>query len=140
LTPGFFAREDTKTPVKIAIVCLISNVAIALILIWWLAHVGIALATALSAWLNAGLLARGLRRDSLLQPDAQLKRRLPRILAASIAMALALWLAVPWLALAPPLALAILVAAGGLGFLLLGHLIGALDLGELVRVVGRRQA
>jgi putative peptidoglycan lipid II flippase len=141
LTPGFFAREDTRTPVKIAIVCLIGNVIVALSLIWWLAHVGIALATALSAWLNAGLLARGLRRDRLLQPDTQLKRRLPRILGASLAMALCLWLAAPWLAgLAPPLALALLIAAGGLGFLLLGQVVGALDLGELRRVVGRRRA
>jgi putative peptidoglycan lipid II flippase len=141
LTPGFFAREDTRTPVKIAIVCLISNVVIALALIWSLAHVGIALATALSAWLNAGLLARGLRRDDLLQPDAQLKRRLPRIVAASLAMALGLWLAAPWLAgLSPALALALLVAGGGLAFLLFGHLVGAIDLGELRRVVSRRDA
>jgi putative peptidoglycan lipid II flippase len=141
LTPGFFAREDTRTPVKIAILCLISNVVIALCLIWWLAHVGIALATALSAWLNAGLLARGLRHGNLLRPDAQLKRRLPRILGASLAMALALWLAAPWLAsLAPPLALALLIAGGGLVFLFLGHLVGALDLGELRRVVSRRRA
>jgi putative peptidoglycan lipid II flippase len=142
LTPGFFAREDTKTPVKIAIVCLISNVVIALALIWWLAHVGIALATAISAWLNAGLLARGLRRDDLLRPDAQLRRRLPRIVAASLALALGLWLLTPWLAgIAPPaLALALLVAGGGAAFLLLAHLIGALDFGELRRVMARRRA
>jgi putative peptidoglycan lipid II flippase len=141
LTPGYFAREDTRTPVKIAIVCLISNVVIALALIWWLAHVGIALATAISAWLNAGLLGRGLWRDGLLQPDAQLRRRLLGILGTSLAMALGLWLAGPWLAGLPsPLALALLIAVGGLGFLLLGHLVGALDLGELRRVVGRRRA
>jgi putative peptidoglycan lipid II flippase len=140
LTPGFFAREDTRTPVKIAIVCLISNVVVALALIWWLAHVGIALATAISAWLNAGLLARGLRRDGLLRPDPQLQRRLPRILAASLALALALWLLAPALAgIAPPLALALLVAGGGLAFLLLGQLIGALDLRELRRVFRRRR-
>jgi putative peptidoglycan lipid II flippase len=141
LTPGFFAREDTRTPVKIAIVCLIANVVVALSLIWWLAHVGIALATAFSAWLNTCLLARGLRRDGLLQPDDQLKRRVPRILGVSAAMALGLWLAAPWLAgIAPSLALALLIAAGGLGFILLGHVVGALDLGELRRVVGRRRA
>jgi putative peptidoglycan lipid II flippase len=127
--------------VKIAIVCLISNVVIALALIFWLAHVGIALATAISAWLNAGLLGRGLRRDGLFQPDAQLKRRFPRILGTSLAMALGLWLAAPWLTwMPPPLALTLLVAGGGVAFLLLGHLVGALDLGELRRVVGRRRA
>jgi hypothetical protein len=56
-------------------------------------------------------------------------------------MALGLWLAAPWLTwLPPPLALALLIAAGGLGFLLLGHLVGALDLGDLRRIVGRRRA
>ena len=139
LTPAFFAREDTRTPVKIAIVCMISNIVIAFALIWWLAHVGIALATTISAWLNTGLLARGLRRDDLLRPDDQLKRRLPRILGASMAMALGLWLAAPWLAgLAAPLALAVLVAAGGLGFLLLGHVVDALDFREMRRAVARR--
>jgi putative peptidoglycan lipid II flippase len=139
LTPGFFAREDTRTPVKIAIVCMISNIVIAFALIWWLAHVGIALATTISAWLNTGLLARGLRRQNLLQPDDQLKRRLPRILGASMAMALGLWLAAPWLAgLAAPLALAVLVTAGGLGFLLLGHVMDALDFREMRRAVARR--
>jgi putative peptidoglycan lipid II flippase len=141
LTPGFFAREDTRTPVKIAIVCLISNLVIALALIWWLAHVGIALATALSAWLNAGLLGRGLRRDGLFQPDARLRRRLPRILGASMAMALGLWLAAPWLAGIPaPLALALLIGAGGLAFLLLGQLVGALDLGEVRGAISKRRA
>jgi putative peptidoglycan lipid II flippase len=141
LTPGFFAREDTRTPVKIAVVCLISNVVIALTLIWWLAHVGIALATALSAWLNAGLLGRGLWRDGLFQPDARLRRRLPRILGASMAMALGLWLAAPWLAgLAAPLALALLIAAGGVAFVLLGQLVGALDFAELRSALGKRRA
>jgi putative peptidoglycan lipid II flippase len=139
LTPGFFAREDTRTPVKIAVVCLLANVVLSLSLIWFIAHVGIALATTISAWLNAGLLARGLRRDDLLRPDDRLKRRLPRILGASLAMALGLWLAAPWLVgLAPPLVLALLVAGGGLAFLLVGHLVGALDLRELKRTVTRR--
>jgi putative peptidoglycan lipid II flippase len=141
LTPGFFAREDTRTPVKIAIVCMISNIAIAFALIWWLAHVGIALATAISAWLNAGLLGRGLWRENLLRPDARLRRRLPRILGASLAMALGLWLAAPWVAgLVAPLALALLVAAGGLAFVLFGQLLGALDFGELRTALGRHSA
>ena len=62
LGPGFFARHDTTTPVKIAVVCVLVNVILNLTLIRFLAHVGIALATALSAWLNAMLLAWVLRR------------------------------------------------------------------------------
>ncbi|MGH6942965.1 MAG: murein biosynthesis integral membrane protein MurJ [Geminicoccaceae bacterium] len=138
LTPGFFAREDTRTPVKIAVVCMISNVAIAFTLIWWLAHVGIALATTLSAWLNIGLLAYGLRRAGLLQPDARLRRRLPRIAGAGLAMALGLMLAEAWLAdVQPVLGLALLVIFGGLGFGLIAQLSGAFDLAELRTALGR---
>lgn len=75
LAPGFFSREDMKTPVRIAVIALVANMVLNLMLIWSLAHVGLALATTLSAWLNAGLLAWTLRRagyltwrDTLWQP------------------------------------------------------------------------
>jgi putative peptidoglycan lipid II flippase len=138
LTPGFFAREDTRTPVKIAVVCLVTNVVLSLSLIWVIAHVGIALATTISAWLNAALLGRGLWRDGLLQPDARLRRRLPRILGSSLVMVALLWLLQPWLATLPQaLALGLLIGAGGLGFCLVAHLCGAFDFGELRRAVRR---
>jgi putative peptidoglycan lipid II flippase len=141
LAPGFFAREDTKTPVKVALVCLAANLVFVLTLMWPLAHVGIALATALSAWMNAGLLAWLLHRDRLLQPDARLRQRLPRIVGASLAMAAGLWFGRVWLAPLPPiLGLALLVAAGGGGFLLLAKLSGALVVGELREALGRRNA
>lgn len=140
LVPGFFAREDTTTPVKIAALCLLTNIFLTLALIGPLAHVGIALATAISAWLNASLLALGLRRADLLQPDARLKARLPRIVAASIVMAAGLWLLQPWLLPLPPvLGLTLLITAGGLGFLLLAQLIGALDLAEVKSLIARRR-
>ncbi|GAA3906228.1 murein biosynthesis integral membrane protein MurJ [Halomonas cibimaris] len=66
LAPGFFARQDTKTPVKVGIVAMVANMAFNLVLIWPLAHAGLALATALSAFLNAGLLAFLLRRCGVL--------------------------------------------------------------------------
>ena len=56
LGPGFFAREDTVTPVKIAALCVVINLGLNLLLMAPLLHVGIALATAISAWINAGLL------------------------------------------------------------------------------------
>ena len=62
LTPGFFARQDTATPVKVAAGAMVLNVLFAIILMQFLAHVGIALATALSAWLNAAALGWLLRR------------------------------------------------------------------------------
>jgi putative peptidoglycan lipid II flippase len=141
LTPAFFAREDTRTPVKIAIVCMISNVVIAFALIWWLAHVGIALATAISAWLNTGLLARGLRRENLLQPDDRLRRRLPRILGSSFAMAALLWLLLPWVEPLPPiLGLILLIGAGGLVFLIIAHFSSALDLAEFRSIFAQRRS
>jgi putative peptidoglycan lipid II flippase len=92
LGPGYFSREDTVTPVKIAIVCVAVNVILNLTLIHILAHVGIALATALSAWLNAFLLAWILRKRGHHRFDKRLHSRIVRICFASAAMAAGLWL------------------------------------------------
>jgi putative peptidoglycan lipid II flippase len=132
LVPGFFARKDTRTPVKIAVVCLIANIVFILALLWSLAEVGIALATALAAWLNAGLLGYCLHREGFLRPDARLRRRLPRIVLVSLLMGALLWLLQPWLAPLPQsLALAVLVVAGGTVFAVLAQLCGATALGEV---------
>ncbi|WP_404415243.1 murein biosynthesis integral membrane protein MurJ [Marinospirillum sp.] len=66
LAPGYFARQNTRTPVTIAIKAMTANMVFNLILIVPLAHAGLALATAASAFLNAGLLARGLRKEGVL--------------------------------------------------------------------------
>ena len=79
LIPGFHAREDTMTPVKIAIVAVIANVALALTLMQFLAHAGIALATALTAWFNAAMLGWILVRRGHLVFDRRLVRRVPRL-------------------------------------------------------------
>lgn len=68
LAPGFYARQDTRTPVKIGVIAMVSNMVLNLILVWPLAHAGLALATSLSAWLNAGLLYMGLRRSGAYAP------------------------------------------------------------------------
>ncbi|MDB2415232.1 murein biosynthesis integral membrane protein MurJ, partial [Rickettsiales bacterium] len=54
--PNFFARGDTKTPLKIAIICLFANVILSISLMQIIGHVGMAIATSLSSWLNASLL------------------------------------------------------------------------------------
>jgi putative peptidoglycan lipid II flippase len=139
LVPGFFARKDTKTPVKIAVTCLIANVVFILILMWPLAQVGIALATALAAWLNAGLLGAGLHRAGFLRPDARLRRRLAKIVLASLAMGVVLWLLQPWLAPLPQsLALGVLIVLGAILFLVLAQLSGAMALRELKASMARR--
>ena len=71
LAPGFYARQDTATPVKIGIVAMVANMLLNLAFVLplmhfsQLGHVGLALATSVAAWLNAGLLWRGLRREQV---------------------------------------------------------------------------
>jgi len=95
LTPGFYARSDTKTPVRIALVAMLVNLGLNLILIWPMAHIGLALSTAVSAWVNAGLLYWTLRRREHFLIDDRLRRTSVRLLAATVAMGLMLFLLNP---------------------------------------------
>jgi putative peptidoglycan lipid II flippase len=65
LAPGFYARQDIRTPVRIAILAMFTNMVLNGILIFPLAHAGLALATSLSAWLNAALLFLTLKRQGI---------------------------------------------------------------------------
>jgi putative peptidoglycan lipid II flippase len=67
LATGYFSRQDMKTPVKIAIWAMAANMLFNLILVWPLDHVGLALATSLSAFLNAGMLLLGLLKVGVLR-------------------------------------------------------------------------
>lgn len=144
LTPCFYAREDTRTPVKIAVLCVAVNTAAALVLMQVFAHVGIALATVISAWLNAVLLAFVLYRRGYFAPDRQLRRRLPRMAAASAVMAGVLWalmpVAAPWFILPTATrtsALAILIVIGLVVFAATALALGAADLGSVRRLLKR---
>ena len=70
LAPGYYARQDTRTPVRIAVIAMAANMVMNIILVFPLAHAGLALATTLSASLNAFLLYRGLRREGVYLPGA----------------------------------------------------------------------
>jgi putative peptidoglycan lipid II flippase len=87
-TAPFFAQENTKTPVKIAAVCVLANLIMNLIFMQFLSYVGIALATALSAWLNVFLLHRVLHRHYGWGIDAPTRRFVARIGLASVALAI----------------------------------------------------
>lgn len=87
LAPGFFARQDTRTPVKIGVIAMVANMGMNLALIMPLAHAGLALATALSAWLNAFLLWRGLRKDGAYRFMPGWRRFLLQLLAGNLLMA-----------------------------------------------------
>jgi len=90
LQPGYFARENTKTPMLIAGVTVIVNIVFSIILFDSLGHIGIAIATSIAAWVNVALLLFGLR--NFWKPDARLKSRMPKIFIASAVMGLSLWI------------------------------------------------
>ncbi len=102
LAPGYFARQDTKTPVRYGIIALVANIVLNLALVWHFQHMGLALATSLSAFLNAGLLFMGLYRGKILIPGADLPGFLARVGLATLVMYGFLWLVLPpmetWLA------------------------------------------
>lgn len=125
MTPGFHARQDTQTPVKLALVTIGVNIAMSVMLMPALAHVGLALATAIAANVNTLLLMVTLYRRGHWKPDERLKKRTLLILLASVAMA-------AMLALLDRLALPGLYAGsfwqrvGALGILVGGGLVGYL--------------
>ena len=86
LQPGFFARKDTTSPVVIAAISVVLNLILNLILMQYFAHVGLALATSIAAFANAGLLWVLLRRRTGFRLDPRSRRRLPGILAAAAVM------------------------------------------------------
>ncbi len=98
LSPAFYANRDTKTPFKIATLCIVVNLCLNLTLIGPFKHVGMAMATSVSGWLNVGLMIIILHRRALFSADRILLQRLPRILLAVAAMSAALYALSPHLA------------------------------------------
>ena len=86
LAPGFYSRQDTKTPVKIAMVAMVTNIVLNLILVFPLAHAGLALATTLSATLNAGLLFYFLKKQQVYLPRPGWPKFWAQLLSANGAM------------------------------------------------------
>ena len=91
LAPGFYARQDIRTPVRIAIVTLIATQLMNLAFIGPLRHAGLALSIGLASCLNAGLLFRGLRRLEVYRPAPGWGGYLARLAVALAALALALY-------------------------------------------------
>lgn len=130
---GFFARQDTTAPLRAGLVAAVANAGIGIASAPLLGHAGIALASGISAWINAGLLAYGLHRRGHLDLDRRLFARMPRIAAATSAMGALLWAALPVLAPGPADVggLACLTAGGLLAFLVAAQALGAFSLSEL---------
>ena len=133
--PPFFARGDTVTPVKVALIAIAANTALAIAFAFPLAHVGVALATAIAAWGNAGMMLRLLLRRGYYAPDARLKRRLPRIIVASAVMTAVLYGLTSVVPGGRIVALAILIVAGGAAFAVTALACGAAELKDMRRFV-----
>ncbi|MCC6532959.1 MAG: murein biosynthesis integral membrane protein MurJ [Burkholderiales bacterium] len=93
LAPGFYARQDIRTPVKIALFTLAATQLMNLAFVWHLRHGGLALAIGLGACMNAALLYRGLRRRGVYRPEPGWGRFFLRVSLAVAVMGLLLWLA-----------------------------------------------
>jgi putative peptidoglycan lipid II flippase len=93
LAPGFYARQDIKTPVKIAVVTLVATQVLNLMLIWHLRHAGLALAISLGACLNAGLLFWLLRRRAIYLPQPGWSAFALKLALAVYVMGSVLWIA-----------------------------------------------
>ncbi len=98
LAPAYFAREDTRTPVRIGLIALLVNFVLSVALAWWLVsigyaapHAGLALAISVAALVNAWLLYRGLRRDGVMVHSRGWLAFIVRLSAANAAMVAAIY-------------------------------------------------
>jgi putative peptidoglycan lipid II flippase len=131
LTPAFYAREDTQTPFRYAIISMIVNTILSVVLFQFIAFVGIPVGTVLASWLNIGMLSWTLHKRGHLVLDARLRARLPRIVISSLLMGFAV-AAAAWL-LAPLLGGHFVLQAAGLVVLVL---VGMLVFGALALLTG----
>jgi putative peptidoglycan lipid II flippase len=146
-TPGYFAREDTRTPMIFAAISVAVNVSTALWLFPSMGAPGIATASAIAGWVNAALLFGVLIRRGHWGSDAGLNKRTPRLILASAVMAGAIWAAVaylgPQLASASPVytqaaTLAVIVVGAMLVYFAAAFGLGGADIGMIRRSVRRR--
>jgi putative peptidoglycan lipid II flippase len=92
LAPGFYARQDIRTPVKIAVAVLIATQLANVVLVPWFRHAGLALSVSLGACANATLLLAGLRRRGIYHPLPGWGAFSGKLLLALCALAVLLWL------------------------------------------------
>ncbi len=142
--PLFYAREDTRRPFYFAIVAMVVNAVIAIGLSRYIGYIAAAFATSIAGWVMAWLLWRYARSfGEAAQFDDRFRKRLPRIILASILMGVVLYAMMVMLLspLAMPywrgLALAVLLGSGGLSYVLFGQWLGAFHRDDFRRAVRR---
>ncbi len=143
---SFFARHDTATPVKIAVIAMIVNVILSVTLLGPMQHIGIALANSSAVWTNAMLLFIQLRRKHGAIGDAKLAKRLPRLFLCATLMGGVTWV----LSLATEnwfnashlscelLGLAVIIGGSGLIYGLSLQLTGAMRFQDLLAILKRK--
>ncbi|GAB4291737.1 MAG: murein biosynthesis integral membrane protein MurJ [Roseovarius sp.] len=146
LQPLYFAREDTRSPFRFAVVAMVVNAAVAVGLSPAIGWIAAALATSVAAWIMVWQLARGARPfGETARFDARFRRRAWRICGAAALMGAALWglalLLTPLFGHAGWrwLALAVLIGAGGAVYALAGQALGAFRLSEFRAALSRRR-
>lgn len=141
-SPGFFAREDTKTPMIFAGVNMLVNVSLSVALFLLLGHVGIAIATSVAGWVNAILLWATLRRRGQFEIDARFRRHIGPIIGASVLMGgvlyglsllLASWFTPESGFLIQSVALTLLVGTGLFTFFAAAHFTGGANVKTMLR-------
>ncbi|MGR3380542.1 murein biosynthesis integral membrane protein MurJ [Roseovarius indicus] len=144
LQPVFFAREDTKSPFRFALVAMVVNALLAVGLSFAIGWLAAAIATTAAAWVMVWQLARGGRAfGKVARFDDRFRRRIWRIIAASVLMGVVLWavsaLLTPLFGLGGWrwLALLALLAAGTVAYALSGQLLGAFRLSEFKEAMRR---
>ena len=148
-TPGFYARGDARTPVRIALVEMSCNMALNLFFVFCtkLAYVGLAISGASCAWINVALLYWVLHKRGHFTIDAQLRRRAIRLVLATIAMGALLLVLEPLVA--PHIAggfvrkiawLLALILPAAIGYFAAAFLFGAFDWREVLAMLRRRRA
>lgn len=150
LAPAFFAREDTKTPMRFALISVAINTVLGAGLFFWLSSKGqygfpgLAIATSIAAWANALQLGFGLSKRGWYTPGPTLIRRLIRAMLATAAMSGALWFALENVSVirahaydSKAFTTLVIIAIGMAIYGLAALLFGAVHLGEIKRALKR---
>jgi putative peptidoglycan lipid II flippase len=145
LASAFFARENTRTPMKFALVAIATNTVLSITLFQVMGYLAVPLATAIASWVEITLLSRKLSKEGILRPDERLFKRAPRIILAALLMGAFLALMLTYEATLVGLffgqvwlVLMFLTFVGLIMYFFLCMALGGANIAELKRVLGRK--
>jgi len=142
--PGYFAREDTRTPMRFTLISAAVNIVLCVIVFFTLKssnylHVGCAAATTVAGWVNLVLLIRGLRRSGYIELPREFWLKITKMLIASVVMGIVIWFAMEMLyeqlfeglRALRAFILGLIIIAGVVSYFLVVHVIGAASIKEI---------